>query len=463
MKRLFPLLVAMMLFGGVASISAQTASFPAPRQVDSRRADLAGIRKLTGRHLTLYTDLPTSPAVDELPAVFDAAVPQWADYFGVDAAKLSGWHMQGYLIHDRAKFADLGLLPEENAQFANGYAQGHELWLEEQPSDYYRRHLLLHEGTHGFMITQLGGCGPGWYMEGMAELLATHRWITPSRIATRRTAPKKLILHQVPATRDEVPMWGRIKLVRDAYRTRNLPTVDAVLQIDNRRKLATAEYAWCWAMASMLDANARFQKPFRQLQQHVTDPEFNTRFRREFAHLWPELTVQWQSLASTLDYGHDFSRMSIRHLPARSVGAQSLAVTITADRGWQSTGWILRAGQAYRISAHGRFQIAQDGEPWISEPGGVTIEYHAGKPLGILLGALVPIAEASVADVSVTDRAESKLRPAAKLQASMFNPLAVGLGTTITPIRDGVLYLRVNDSPARLADNRGTVEVTISN
>ena len=47
---------------------------------------------------------------------------------------------------------------------------GAELWLHDQPTAYYRRHLLLHEGTHVFMASFLGGCGPGWYMEGTAEL-----------------------------------------------------------------------------------------------------------------------------------------------------------------------------------------------------------------------------------------------------------------------------------------------------
>ena len=52
---------------------------------------------------------------------------------------------------------------------------GREFWLFDQPTDYYVRHLLLHEGTHVFMVSFLGGCGPGWYMEGTAELLGTHR------------------------------------------------------------------------------------------------------------------------------------------------------------------------------------------------------------------------------------------------------------------------------------------------
>src|SRR5262245_31155580 len=56
-------------------------------RVDEARARAAGIRKLAGRHLVLFTDVPSSPEVDRLPAIFDLALPQWAEYFGVDPQK----------------------------------------------------------------------------------------------------------------------------------------------------------------------------------------------------------------------------------------------------------------------------------------------------------------------------------------------------------------------------------------
>ena len=58
-------------------------------------------------------------------------------------------------------------LPAERSDFPTGYCNGWEFWLLDQTSDYYRRHLMLHEGTHGFMITQLGGA-PNFDPEGLA-------------------------------------------------------------------------------------------------------------------------------------------------------------------------------------------------------------------------------------------------------------------------------------------------------
>jgi hypothetical protein len=99
-------------------------------------------------------------------------------------------------------------------------------------------------------------------------------------------------------------------------------------------------------------------------------------------------------------------------------------------------------GYSYRFTAGGRFQIAADpdGTPWPCEPGGVTIEYHDGRPLGMLLGALCP-----------TDGDPGNFA----------TPVPIGAGGTLKPDEDSFLYLRVNDHPAKLKDNRGEVEVRI--
>ena len=145
--------------------------------VDDAALAKSGIRKLASEHLTLYTDLPSSPAVDELPRVFDLAVPQWCKYLQITPAQAATWKVRGALMKDKAKFAgDARCCRAICPPFEHGYARPNEIWLYDKPSDYYRRHLVLHEGTHAIMHALLGGAGPPWYMEGIAELLGTHRW-----------------------------------------------------------------------------------------------------------------------------------------------------------------------------------------------------------------------------------------------------------------------------------------------
>ena len=81
---------------------------------------------------------------------------------------------------------------------------------------------------------------------------------------------------------------------------------------------------------------------------------------------------------------------------------------------------------------------ANTAETWSCEPGGVTIQYHQGQPLGKLLGAW------------------------RKIKNDRFSEsFPIGLSRKVKPPMDAVLYLRVNDSAARLSDNAGTLSVSI--
>lgn len=434
--------VALLLGIGVAGMQLSAlADAPPLRPLDDARLKAAGIRKISSQHLDLYTNVPSDPEIERLPAVFDQAVPQWAAYFGVDPARTEGWRARAFLIGDRAPFDALQLMPAGNDQFINGISSGGEFWLLEQPTPYYRRHLMLHEGTHAFMATLLGGCGPGWYMEGTAELLGTHRIDDAG----------KLTLNTMPRDRQEVPMLGRIKLIRDAVAEDHVLGLPAVMELDNRRQLGNEAYAWCWAAAKLLDSHPRYRERFRKLREHVRAPKFNEIFREEFAADWSDLNAEWQAYVDMLDHGYDFERMAIEFQRGKPLVGIPRKVTIAADRGWQSSGVWLEAGKSYRIQARGRFEIAaetKDGKvtPWPCEPGGVTLEYYDGHPLGMLLGAIDARGD------------ESQPPPS---HVGFAHPIAIGLGATLKPEASGTLYLRVNDSAGKLADNHGSLTVSI--
>jgi hypothetical protein len=277
-------------------------------------------------------------------------------------------------------------------------------------------------------------------MEGTAELLGTHRLDPPTG---------ELKLGVMPASREEVPMLGRMKLIEVARADRRLLSFAEVLQLDSRKQLGVEAYAWCWAAAKFLDSHPRYRDRFRQLRAIVNEPKFNDIIRQRFARDWADLNAEWNAYAATLDYGFDYNRMAIEFEPGKRLLDQEHTTTIEADPGWQSSGAWLEAGQSYEITATGRYQIAaevQNGvtRPWPCEPGGVTIDYHDGRPLGILLGA-IDSREMSVADPNPT----------------FAQPAAIGLRATLKPTASGTLYLRVNDSAAHLHDNRGALNVTI--
>ena len=85
--------------------------------------------------------------------------------------------------------------------------------------------------------------------------------------------------------------------------------------------------------------------------------------------------------------------------------------------------------------------MASAPQVWDCEPGGVTIRYYHGQPLGILLAA-----------IRATGGAGS---------SGLIKPIVIGSGATLTPQYTGTLYLRVNESAGGLADNQGTLEVEV--
>ncbi|MCH8923634.1 MAG: hypothetical protein IIA67_10865 [Planctomycetes bacterium] len=402
-----------------------------PRTVNKEVIRRIGLRKLQGKHLTLYTDLPAAADIDELPQVFDLAFPQWCKYFHVDPKQAADWRMTGFLMKDKALFVNNGLLPPALPKFPNGYAIENRLWMYQQKNSYYRRHLLLHEGTHGFMYSMLGGCGGPWYMEGTAEFLGTHRW-----------DGKQLTLGYFPKNREEVKGWGRIKLVARGLETGRTMFIGDLLRYDNHIHRDDA-YGWCWAAVAFMDAHPKYQERFRQLYHYADVDGFNARFRDLFRDDWQELIEEFILFTTSLQYGHDVQRTVIDFKDGKPLTRDGAQVMVAADRGWQSSGVRLEAGKTYQITATGRFQVADGPKPWISEAQGVSIRYHKSRPLGVLLGAVRP-EKFTTGDIIALTR-----------------PFAVARRATITPKKTGTLYLKINDSAGELGDNAGELSVTV--
>ena len=407
------------------------------REVNESAIEAAGIHKLTGKHITLYTDLPVGDEIAELPQVFDQAYDLWCNAFGLDPEKHAAWQMRATLIGDKNRFQNTDLLRDDLPPFRNGFARGGELWLYEQPSDYYRRHLLLHEGTHGFMDMLLGGAGPPWYMEGMAELLATHTW-----------EDGKLTLNVMPDDKEKFEMLGRIKIVQEGTAEAGGPKpLVEILNYSSRAHLENEPYGWCWALCAFLDRHPAYQERFHELQTHVTDHQFNRHFMEAFRADWSELNTEWQLFAATLEHGHDLLQTALEFPAEEPLAEGSKEVTVDAQRGWQPAGVKLRAGQKYKLTAAGQFQIAMTDQPWISEAGGVTIRYYHGQPLGMLLAAVVD---------------KNQVAADGSGHTALLSPVRIGLEGELTPDQDGSLYLQVNDSAGERGDNEGELQVAIA-
>ena len=400
--------------------------------IDPEHLAAQGIRVLSGRHLQLLTDVD-GLAVDGLPALFDMAVPLWAAYFGVPAQEYRNWQMTACVMGSRDHFRAADLLPAELPAIRHGLHYANWIWMDDQDTDYFRRHLLLHEGVHAMMRAFLGGTGPPWYREGMADYLATHR-----------LAGGRLQVGVIPRAPGEVAGWGRIDEIRRGFERGEALMIREVMRYRNEDFLLDEPYAWCWGVVAYLDQHPVFQRRFRSMLAQVRDESltFGGVLERLFLEELRELDEQWQIFVSHCEYGYDFDRNRVQYAAGQTLPPEGGVVRVDADHGWQSSGFRLEKDRVYVIEANGRFQIAEEEQPWISEAGGVTLRYYDGSPLGMLLGNVR------------LDRPRSGL-------ANLVTPVRIGHRVRIRPVASGTLYLTVNDHPAEFADNRGELSVTI--
>lgn len=411
---------------------------PAPLSIDDELVTASGIRKLESQHLVLYTDVRNVDDIEQFPQVFDAAVPQWCKILKVAPQKTRSWRMVGVLMGDKSnlpRFKKAGLLPDDLPPFPAGFNRGHEFWVLMQPDLYYTRHLLLHEGTHAFMQWFLGGSGPAWYSEGMAELIGLHAWEN-----------NQLKLAFRPTDRRQVPGWGRPKVLRRDREQGKVRTLEDVFGIGAMGFRDVDNYAWSWAACEFLVQHPASQKPFLELTRHCTSfgEDFNSRFRQSLDSVRDQLDRDWLLFVEQLEYGSDVRRGTLSS--AKMLAGQPDRIAVYADRGWQMTEISVAKGDRVRIRASGQYQVAKTAtETWRSEAGGISIDYYRGRPLGILLCGIVP-ADAKDAKTSV---------------ASLLQPHPVGLDSEILAETDGFLCFRVNDSTASLDDNQGGLIVEI--
>ena len=411
-------------------------------KVDPERLKANGIRTIEGERLILHTDLPLDEGLRSLPELFEKATIQFCRYFEMQLDDIGQWQVRACVIQEMDKFKNAGLLPQVLPAFKHGYALGDRVFLREQPSEYYRRHLLIHEGVHSFMIRFFKGAGPPWYMEGMAELLATHRW-----------DGQKLTIRSFPADKTEVPFWGRVKIIKDDVAAQKGKMIEEVMQYGSNAHLNVEAYGWSWAATTFLDHHPEFQSTFRKHLDHVADssPQFSLDLIETYGEQWFKVRQQWQLFVMNMEYGYDISREAIDDVDVqefRGLPAQQ-TLQVKADRGWQSTGLAVTKGMKVQLNASGRFVIHQPpeelGQPaveWESEPDGITLRYYKGNPLGKLL-------------VAIDNLNQTEL-------TGLVSYAAIGSGAELEIPYDGVLYLRVNDSPAELEDNRGEIVVKLS-
>lgn len=404
----------------------------------------SGLHILESRHLILVTDVPLAD-VQDLPALADALFDELQRQLGSLAPDIAGKEFQvtGYLMDAQERFDKAGLLPPEQFAFRHGRHMRYQFWMNNQTSPYYRRHLLLHEFVHCFIMCEHGmrDIPPLWYTEGIAEVFATHaleKDITKSQFGI------------LPPTIDQFEGWGRITQIQRTLRTPETAGSDNPenWSLGNLRHPASSafhadlQYAQAWALVWFLRNHPELKNDHQVFNSVRTEKDFLAAERTLGSERWQRLERVWplflDSLVEGFDSERSFPELRVPDKPASASRTTPITLSIAADKGWQPAGLTLQAGQAVTLECSGRYTVHHDPKPWIAEPQGITIDYHLGRPLGEIVAMLIS--------------ADSRSAP---------RRIPVGTGGQLTATEDSELWLQINDSAASRKGNSGSAEIRI--
>jgi hypothetical protein len=406
-----------------------------PHHDDARLKEM-GIASFESKRLKLYTDVSPERIQSLLPAV-DAVYDALVDYFGPlpPSPQRTEFQVTGNLMADKALFRRAGLLPDDLPPFLNGRHLEQEFWVNEQETDYYRRHLVIHETTHCFMLAVRDVHIPTWYMEGMAELFGTHRIDGHGRYEFR----------VMPDRPERFDGLGRIPIIRTEVAHGRWKSLEDLRELTPTEFLNNTAYAWSWAACAFLDGHPRYAPRFHELSKHLLGHEFESTQRRLYSPDLPALRTEWALFTHQLQFGYDLARAAIDFETGKPLrpGAASSELSIAADRGWQPSGVTVQQGRKYEIVATGEVTLAKVPKPWISQPQGISIVYSEGHPIGTLLAAVRGEPAGESAD------------------ETMLKEIVVGRNKTFVAATTGTLYFRINDRWGSLADNSGHYRVVL--
>jgi hypothetical protein len=412
--------------------------WPTISNAQERRNPDTGLFELTSPRMTLITDIPLDDELRSWPIVLEQSLEQWQKYYGVTPDTMANFQAKVYLIGDQQRFEAAKLMGGVPG-FEDGYQYADRLYLREQPSVYYRRHLFIHEANHWIMLRLYGGAGSAWFMEGMADMQATH---------VMRDG--KILLNTIPASPLQVPFWGRLKLLDQSLKSERAPSLGEIIAFPDMQQDRMDRYAWSWAACVFFSNHPKYGPILLQEYRKGLDYSgaLSKRFKSRLEPVWDQVQTDWCGFVSDLDFGYDMERSIVvsENTLERQASASGATFQLSTSHGWQSTGLEIQADQTVSVQCDGSYVLQRE-VPGVAaerraEPQGITADYFRGKPLGCVLAAIVPRSGSGT-----TKRWEE---------------VKIGKGLTFEPGSQGVLFLKVNEPSSGLHDNQGSISVVIS-
>jgi hypothetical protein len=235
-------------------------------------------------------------------------------------------------------------------------------------------------------------------------------------------------------------------LIKQLRAADKVPSIETVMRYKPNLLGEVDVYGWSWAATMMFHAYPEYQKAFMSAARNGRDTSsaFNRRFYLQLQSAWPVVHARWRLMCHDLDYGFDWSSERVELSERDPVwSGNPLKVNVASNGSWQSIGVRIAPSTKLRITASGQVILATQPKPWISEPPGITFQYHQGRPIGQLVACVLP---------NTIDRAA---------QVAPLDVRTIASDTTIEVGQFSWLLLRVNDAVGSRSNNTGEYQVQI--
>ena len=263
--------------------------------------------------------------------------------------------------------------------------------------------VVQHEAVHGFCFLTFQGTGPLWYAEGMAEM--GQYWKPDDESVSANPA------------------------VIGYLRSRSAHPLKSIINAKQIEGESWKAYAWRWALCHFLATNPNYAEKFRRLGVGLMKETPRASFENTWRQQANELTFEYEQFLQHLESGLRADLIAWEwDYENKVTGTRAVQRKISAARGWQSTGAILKEGEIYETRAKGKWKLSAE-HPGINANG-------AADGQGRLIGVIMK-------DYELSEEFE------------------LGTDPDFTASSDGVLYVRCRERMSQIADNQGEMEFAI--
>jgi hypothetical protein len=257
-----------------------------------------------------------------------------------------------------------------------------------------------HEVVHAYCRQSFGEVGPLWYAEGMAEVGQYWR-----------------------------ENESGVNCEAGLARTLRQGTPKPLNEILEMKVRSGETYSWAWSLCHLMANHPRYQERFKQLGLNLLAGK-KVDFRTVFAKELDQIEFERRLMLANIEPGYRIDLAAwdwdAEFGPPAKGATRDLEVQ--AARGWQATGLELKRGERIAYRTQGSWRIEANGTA-LSADGDRA---GNGKLVGVLL----------------TD-------------GQLGEPFELGRQGSWTARADGRLFVRCQDAWHKLADNEGSITLTL--